>query len=205
MGVDHPDQWIGVGGSAPETGNRCRAGLRFNIMKLPKVPLLLAVLLVFGLALSSCDGQTVGLSTTSSLLNVGTAPPPSVGSTTTTTESIVTTSPTLVGDTVEGYDIVARESTADGEILYIVIPQGAYTDVDLENFVGDLIESGTASWGAEIFDDVLAVDVFRKASTDRTEEEAELLAQHHFVSLVSGNTIRYQGPFEESGEFAIGS
>ena len=174
-------------------------------MKLPRVARLLAVLLALGLALSSCDGQTVDLSTTSSLLSVGTPAPPSVESTTTSTEATRPVSPTLVGDAVDGFDIVARESTDDGEILYIVIPQGAYTDVDLENFVGDLIESGTANWGAEIFDDVLAVDAFRKASAERTEEEAELLEQHHFVSLVKGNTIRYQGPFEESGEFAIGS
>lgn len=174
-------------------------------MKLAKVAWLLAVLLVSGLALSSCDGQTVDLSTTSSLLSVETTAQPSVESTTTTTETTVTVNPTLVGETVDGYDIVARESTDDGEILYIVIPQGAYTDVDLENFVGDLIESGTATWGAEIFDDVLAVDAFRKASTERTEEDVELLEQHHFVSLISGNTIKYQGPFEESGEFAIGS
>ena len=174
-------------------------------MKLAKVPRLLAGLLVLGLALTACDGQTVDLSTTSSLLSVGTVTPPTVEPTTTTTETPETASPTLVGDNVDSYDIVARESTDDGEILYIVIPQGAYTDVDLENFVGDLLESGTATWGAEIFDDVLAVDAFRRASWERTEEEVALLEQHHFVSLISGNTVRYQGPFEESGEFAIGS
>ena len=174
-------------------------------MKLAMAARLVAVVLVLGLALFACDEQQVVLSTTSSLLSVTTTEAPRVEATTTTTQPEETASPTLVGETVFGYDVVARELTDDGEILYIVIPQGAYTDVDLENFVGDLIESGTATWGAEIFDEASAVDAFRKESSIRTEEEVELLEQHHFVSLISGNTIRYQGPFEESGEFAIGS
>ncbi len=174
-------------------------------MKLPKPFRFLGVLLVLGLVLSACDDATVDLSTTSSLLTQ--VPDDTAGeqSATTTSEATGTTSPVLVGAAVDSYEVIARESTNNGEILYIVIPQRAYTDVDLENFVGDLIESGAATWGVEIFDDVLAVDAFRKVEAERSEEEVTLLEQHHFVSLVNGNTIRYQGPFEESGEIAIGS
>ena len=38
-----------------------------------------------------------------------------------------------------------------GETLYIVIPEGAYTDVDIENFVVGLVDSGEVTYGAEIF------------------------------------------------------
>jgi hypothetical protein len=175
-------------------------------MKLAQGSRWVAVPLLLGLVLTACDDQAADLSTTSSLLTQGSGPIGGEQPTTTTpAESAVTSGSILVGDSVDSYEVVARESTADGEILHIVIPQGAYTDVDLENFVGDLLESGAVTWGAEIFDDVVAADAFRKAEAERTEDEVALLEQHHFVSLLNGNTIRYQGPFEESGEIAIGS
>ena len=174
-------------------------------MKLPKPLRFFGVLLVLGVVLSACDAETANLSTTSSLLTE--APDDTAGEqrATTTSEATATTSRVLVGAAVDSYEIIARDSTSNGEILYIVLPQRAYTDVDLENFVGDLMESGAVTWGAEIFDDVLAVDAFAKSEAERSEEEVALLEQHHFASLLNGNTIRYQGPFEESGEIAIGS
>lgn len=168
-------------------------------MSLRRITLiLLAALAVFAVA---CDGGETALTTTSSLITGsgdGT-------STTTATVPEDQTSTTLVGQVVASYEIVAREPGTDGETVYVVIPPGTYTDVDIENFLGELYDSGTATYGAEIFDDAAAVDAYQKAEADRTPEEVGLIELHHFASLVGGTIIRFQGPFAESGEFVLGS
>jgi hypothetical protein len=116
-----------------------------------------------------------------------------------------TTSTILRGETVASYDVAVRIATDNGEILYIVVPPGAYTDVDLENFLGDLLEGNPDLWGAEVFDDEDAVQAFVIPEDQRTEEQQELLDDHHFVSLIGGDTMKFQGPFAEFGEFIIGS
>ncbi len=116
-----------------------------------------------------------------------------------------TTSSTLVGEAVAQYEIVAREPVDDGEIIYVVIEPGAYTDVDLENFILDLYEEGIATYGAEVFNDPAAADAYLKAESERTPEETALIEEHHLVSLVGGATIVFRGPFAESGQHALGS
>ncbi|HEY6628762.1 MAG TPA: hypothetical protein VI193_07260 [Acidimicrobiia bacterium] len=168
-------------------------------MSLRKITLIpLAALAVFAMA---CDGGETALTTTSSLITGsgdGT-------STTTVTVPEDQTSTTLVGQAVASYEIVAREPGTDGETVFVVIPPGTYTDVDLENFLGDLYDAGTATYGAEIFDDAAAAAAYLKAEAERTPEEVALIEQHHFASLVGGTIIRFQGPFAESGEFVLGS
>lgn len=167
-----------------------------------RISLSLVPLLVLAVLAAACNGDDTALTTTSSLIT----DPGEEGSPTTTVTTLGDeTSTTLVGESVGNYEIVAREPGSDGEIVYIVIGPGAYTDVDLENFLGDLYERGIATYGAEIFDDAAAADAFLKAEEDRTAEEVALIEQHHFVSLVGGTIIRFQGPFAESGEFVLGS
>jgi hypothetical protein len=173
-------------------------------MNLPKLTRVVLLTGLIAITAAACDsGDSVELSTTSSVIS---GQPSTVETTTTSVaggEGESTT--TLVGESVVNYEVVARESEAAGETLYIVIPPGAYTDVDMENFVLDLIESGTATFGAEIFDDAAAVEAFRKPEAERTEEEGALVDQHHLVSLQNGTTLVFRGPFEDSGEMVIGS
>jgi hypothetical protein len=162
-----------------------------------------ATILALALAISvmGCNrGETV-LSTTSTLV---------AGGTSTTAAPAPTTLPddtdtTLAGQAVTEFETVARLSTANGEILHIVIPSGAYTDVDLENFVGDLKESDPELWGAEVFDDVAAQEAYALDEASRTAEQVQLISRHHLVSLVNGDTLRFQGPFASFGESVIGS
>lgn len=171
-------------------------------MDLRRISLSLVPLLALTVLSAACDGEEAALTTTSSLVT-------DPGEDGLPTTSVVApgegTSTTLVGESVGNYEIVAREPVTDGEIVYIVIGPGAYTDVDLENFLIDLYESGTATYGAEVFDDAAAADAYLKAEEDRTAEEVALIEQHHFASLVGGTIIRFQGPFTESGEFVLGS
>lgn len=169
----------------------------------------LALVVVLGLSAVACDSGEASLSTTSSLVTGTTATADVDASTTTTTteeggEDPVT-STTLIGETVTTFTVEARISSDNGEILYIVIPEGAYTDVDLENFIGDLIESDPGLWGAEVFDSEDGPQAFRIPEEQRTDEQKKTLEDHHFVSLIGGDTVKFQGPFESFGEYVIGS
>ena len=165
--------------------------------------LVLFGLLVVGLA--ACDdGETTDLSTTSSLI----ASPTTGGEVATTTTVAAggdTTSTTLVGQAVAGHEVVARVSDPAGETLFIVIPPGAYTDVDIENFVVGLVDSGEITYGAEVFDDAGAVDAFRKPEAERTEGETQLIDQHHFASVQNAGVVVFRGPFADSPDVVIGS
>jgi hypothetical protein len=161
------------------------------------------MLTILGLLLVACSDKGVDLTTSSSVLN---GPSQSGGPTTTAiSPETTTTTVALVGTTVASYEVVARDTTGPGEVLYIVIPQAAYTDVDLENFVGDLLDSGAVRWGAEVFDDIQALEAYQKSEATRTADEQDLIDKHHFVSLFNGDTMRFQGPYSTSGEFVIGS
>jgi hypothetical protein len=162
-------------------------------------------LMAVGWLSAACDSGEAELSTTSSLVT-GTTETPNLATTSTLTDDAGTTSTTVLrGETVASYDVVVRIATDNGEILYIVVPPGAYTDVDLENFLGDLLHNNPDLWGAEVFDDEDAVQAFVIPEDQRTEEQQELLDDHHFVSLIGGDTMKFQGPFAEFGEFIIGS
>jgi hypothetical protein len=155
------------------------------------------------LLLAACDGDAAELTTTSSLVST----PTSAGEapTTSVTPGGEATTTSLIGQAVGDSEIVARESDTAGETLYIVVPPGAYTDVDIENFVLDLIEDDVVAFGAEIFDDAAAVDAYRTPEAERTEEQSDLVDRHHFASLENGTTIQFRGPFESSGSYVIGS
>lgn len=167
----------------------------------------LALLIAFGLILAACDGEEAELSTTTSVVTGATETPEPTDTTTTTTgaEADSTTSTSLVGETVADYEVVARLATDSGEILHVVIFPGAYTDVDLVNFVGDLKESDPDLWGLEVFDDAAGPDALAVPEGERTEEEQEILDDHHFLTLSNGDRVEFQGPFSEFGSFILAS
>ncbi|HEX6145229.1 MAG TPA: hypothetical protein VF083_00535 [Acidimicrobiia bacterium] len=158
------------------------------------------------LVVAACNGdETTDLSTTSSLI----ASPTSVAGSETTTSVGAgggdSTTTSLRGESVSGHEIVARESDPAGETLFVLIPPGAYTDVDIENFVVGLVDDGTVTFGAEVFDDPGAIDAYRKPEAERTEGEVQLIEDHHFASIQNGSTVVFRGPFAGSPDFVIGS
>ncbi|MGF1616761.1 MAG: hypothetical protein ACFCU2_02975 [Acidimicrobiia bacterium] len=163
-----------------------------------------SLVIAVSLAMTACDNGDVEpeLTTTSSIVGQTTAPDPDP---TTTVGGGETTSTTLVGQTVDSYDVVLRESTDDGETLYIVVPPGDYTAIDLENFIGDLMEGDDDLQSVEVFDDAAALDSFLKDESEQTAGDLAAIDAHHLVSLVDARTIRFQGPFADEGEYAIGS
>ena len=135
---------------------------------------LLALLAALAVVAAACDSDDAALSTTTSVLT-DTTEAPERDTTTTTEDTESTTSTTLVGETISSHEVVARISTDNGEVLHIVIPEGAYTDVDLVNFIGDLKEADPDLWGVEVFDDPDAAEAFTVPEDERTEAEQEAL------------------------------
>lgn len=170
-------------------------------------PRLIAVFVVTAFALVACNGDDPELSTDSTIITGGTNAP----ATTTTTEAPddgtegSSPSTTLVGQTVTDADVVARFPNDNGEQRYYVIPEGAYTDVDLTQFVIELLESDSELYGAEIFDSEAAAEAYQVAEADRTEEQNALIESDHFVTLVGRDRIEFRGPFSEFPGGAIGS
>ena len=171
-----------------------------------KVRYLIVLVAALAVVLAACDSGEAELSTTSSSsLATGPTDPPVAATSTSTIDDAGLTSTTLRGETITSFETVARISSDNGEILYIVVPEGAYTDVDLENFIGDLLESNPGLWGAEVFDAPEGPEAFVIPEDQRTEEQEQVLDEHHFVSLVDGDTSKFRGPFSEFGEILIGS
>ncbi len=165
---------------------------------------LLALLVSMAVVTVACDGDEAALSTTTSVIT-GTTEAPEGDSTTTTEDTAAAPSTTLVGETVTSHEVVARISTDNGDVLHIVIPEGAYTDVDLVNFIGDLKEADPELWGAEVFDDAGAAEAFAVPEDDRTDDQTQALSDHHFLTLTNGDRVIFQGPFSEFGEFVLAS
>lgn len=166
-----------------------------------------ALLALLALFIVACDGDDAELTTNSTIITGPSGTEPATEATTTTVAGNDGTSPstTLIGQTVTEFDVVHEIPNENGVAQHIVIPNGAYTDVDLENFVIDLIEANSDLYGAEIFDEAAAAEAFLTPEADRSEEENELLERHHFVTLTGRARIDFRGPFAEFPGGAIGS
>ena len=166
---------------------------------------LFSLLALFAVA---CDGDDPELTTDSTIVTGPSGTEPASEATSTTAApggNGDSASTTVVGQTVTEYDVVHEIPNENGVAQHVVIPNGAYTDVDLENFVIDLIEANPDLHGAEIFDDAAAAEAFLTPEADRTEEETELLERHHFVTLTGRARLDFRGPFAEFPGGAIGS
>lgn len=165
----------------------------------------LSVLAVLAVVVVACDSGDAELSSSSTIITGGTNAPATTSTTGDGETDGSTPPPTLVGETVADFEVVARFPNDNGEQRFYVIPNGAYTDVDLENFVIELIETDSGLYGAEIFDDEDAANAYLIVESDRTPEQVQLIARHHFVTLEGRDRIEFRGPFAEFSGGAIGS
>lgn len=163
----------------------------------------IALSVVVAFAVAACDSEEAQITTTTvdaALLTTTT--------TTTTDQPETTDTPDTTeepAEPIESYEVISRVSTDEGETLYILVEPGEYSDVTIENFLGNLLEDETAVSGAEIFDNRAALDAALKEEEERTEEDAALIEQHHLVSLDQGRQVNFQGPMSDYDDFVIGS
>jgi hypothetical protein len=164
------------------------------------------VLTALALVVVACDSGETELSTSSTIITGGTNAPETTSTTGGGDGSGTSSPPTsLAGQSVTGFDVAETFPNDNGVEKHYVIPNGAYTDVDLENFMIDLIESDSELYGAEVFDNADAAAAFLVDPGARTEEHNALLERHHFVTLVGRDSVQFNGPFAEFAGGAIGS
>lgn len=162
-------------------------------------PLLFIVLLV------ACSPEEAELTTTTTTVPDSTTT--TEADTTTTTEAEDPDDPdTEDGPAISEYEVVVRSSGTSGETLWVLIEPGDYTDIDLENFIREQVdESAVDLVGIHVFDDAAALEAGRIAEDARTDEEQALVDAHYLISLIDGSIIRFQGPYGDLGETAVGS
>ncbi|MGA7271536.1 MAG: hypothetical protein WB239_10735 [Acidimicrobiia bacterium] len=157
------------------------------------------------LVLGGCNSNDAVVTTTTidaSQLTTTTTRP---GQTETTGSDSANETTVPAGEPIDSYDVISRQSTEQGETLYILVPTGDYTDVSIENFLGDLLENDPGVSSVEVFDDRAALDAALKPEADRTADELQAIADHHLVSLHDGSQVEFQGPMSDFGDFVMGS
>lgn len=161
-------------------------------------PLFLLVLLV------ACSPEEAELTTTTTTVPASTT---TTEAETTTTEAEDSDDPdTEDGPAISEFEVVVRSSGTAGETLWVLIEPGDYNDIDLENFIRERVdESEVDLVGIHVFDDPEALEAGRIDEEARTEEEQALVDAHYLISLIDGSIIRFQGPYADLGETAVGS
>jgi len=154
------------------------------------------VTVLLSMAIAACSPEATVTTTTSTTL------PP----TSTTTTSAPETTTTEAGAVVETYDVVISSTNEQGKLLWIVIPPGEYSSVAVESLLTRVIEEVEGPIiEIHVFDDPEALEAARMPEADRTDEQQSLVVDHYLISFIGGNTVRFQGPFEDLGEYAFGS
>ena len=168
------------------------------------------LVVVLAVALVACNSDDANITTTtadaSQLTTTTTTPGGTSGTDSTAPEGTGGTDTTAApADAIESHEIISRLSTPVGETLYILVPPGDYSDVSIENFLGDLLEDEDAVSSVEVFDDRVALDAALKDEADRTADELQAIEDHHLVSLVDRTQVQFQGPMGDFDDFVIGS
>ncbi len=170
----------------------------------------IAVLLAFTVIGCSQDSENAELTVTTTTMSTTTtttaaAPTTTIGA---SSEEDVTEDSTgrtgEVGMAIDGYDVIARSSTQEGEVLHVTIAPGNYTDVDLENFVVVTLDERDVA-ELHVYDDRAAVAASLITPESRTPDEQASIDDHYLVSFTDGNVITFQGPFAGVGAVRIGS
>ncbi|MEE8330412.1 MAG: hypothetical protein V3R84_01420 [Acidimicrobiia bacterium] len=155
------------------------------------------------LAVVSACGDSSGATTTTQTTTappVVTTTPATVTADNTPSTTSAATPTTGPGFSFPEFTIVER---TDDDVLVVAIPAGTYTDIDLQNLVGEMVERFPPVNGLHIIDDT-AVTQLVLADSVSAEEQA-LLDLHYFLRLEDGFRMVYLGPFAEVGEVILGS
>lgn len=162
---------------------------------------LLAVMVL----IAACSPEEAELTTTTTTAPSSTTSAPD-DSTSTTEDDDDTTDDDASEAAITDYEVVVRSSATEGETLWILIDPGEYSDIDLENLIRELVDESDATLhGINVFDDLAALEAGRVDVDARTDEEQALVDEHFLVSLVDASTIRFEGPYADFGETAVGS
>ena len=117
-------------------------------------------------------------------------------------DSSTTTSAAAPASGLPPYEVIHRLIEDDRETLVIVAEPGAYSNVELENLVYDIVENHSPR-GAIVVDDPAAADL---AILDtRTDEQQAALDSHTLLSIDNGVEVTFHGPYADFPGLTVGS
>ncbi len=109
---------------------------------------------------------------------------------------------TTLPPAIPPYQVVHRLILDDITTLVIEVEPGAYTDVQLENLVYEIVDTYSPNQ-AIVVDDRQAADLAIK--DDLTTEEQSYLDEHTFLRIENGVEVTFHGPYAEVGGLTVGS
>ena len=114
----------------------------------------------------------------------------------------VTTSTTQVVAGMPTYQVADRIEEAAGDRLVVVVEPGAYTEVELQNLVFDIVDRFQPV-AAVVVDDPAAVALV--SADELSDADQEFLARHTFLTISDGIEVKFSGPYADVADLTIGS
>lgn len=105
-------------------------------------------------------------------------------------------------DDAVGFQEVTRQAGESGDVVFVLISPGEHPQDTYEDLVRGLLAADQSLWGIEVFDNEEALEA--ALSPLLSADEAALLTEHHLVSVIGREVIRFAGPLSEWGEHPIG-
>ncbi len=118
------------------------------------------------------------------------------------TEDATTAATTATVSGLPTYEVVHRMIEDDRETLVIVVEPGAYSAVELENLVYDVVERFVPS-AAIVVDDRTAADL--AILEERTEDDQRQLDTHTLLRIENGVEVSFYGPYADIPGLTVGS
>ena len=114
--------------------------------------------------------------------------------------NVATTTAVVIG--IPSYEVVSAVAGDRGDALVVVIDTGAYSNVELENMVFDIVDR-FAPATVLVVDSQEAADLALLESL--TDEEEKNLARHTLISIENGVEVTFLGPYADFPRLTIGS
>jgi len=109
---------------------------------------------------------------------------------------------TTLPPAIPPYEVIHRLIANDRTTLVILVEPGAYTTVQLENLVYDVVDTYSPNT-AIVVDDRAAADLAIK--DDLTPEEQSTLDARTFLRIENGVDVTFHGPYADAGGMTVGS
>lgn len=166
--------------------------------------------MVLALAVSGCNGDgdgsttTIGAITTTSTTVAPTESPASTIGTVTT--SSTTTARVVTVPPQPEWTIVERTDGDDGDTVVVLLDPTSYesvTDIDIQTIIEDVVEMFPPILEVHLVDSQEAADVVLSEVIDTDDQS--ILEEHYLARLEEGFRIVYTGPFSDFGITILGS
>ena len=167
-----------------------------------------ALLLVLSIALVGCNRES-DQDVTTTLPGPTTTTASVAASTTTTSEAPEQTETTTTTEAPPSvieltYQVMFRGTTDGRNVVVLMIEEGTATDIALETLAREALDEFAPLAELHVVDAEEAVELVRLDPDSLTDEEQAVLAQHHLFSVREA-VLTFEGPFEDLGEFVLGS